>query len=605
MPPRNARKWLSALRMNAWRRTLARAGLWALLILILGSPAGALAQQTPGAAYRDAGRDAFHDKQYREAAKYLRLARFLSLENPALHLEVLARLALAEDAAKTPVPRDRTLDRFYEVESRFGAFESASLEPDVRQDFSTLLQHRYTRPQLMQVPTLAAELGLIAARPTRVPSPTAVPKAAEEAAPETPTRPPAAPEAQPASSPTRIPSSPTPAPTRVFPTATATLAPPSPTPVATQTPAPTSSHTPVPPTRTLTAPPPPPTPTHTPTATVTHTLTRTATAVAPTLTFTATRVPPTLTLTATHIPPTVTGTHTHTATPTLTATPRPATPTRTLTHTPTSTPTRVAPTATPTRTSTSTPTPTSVPPSPTTTSTRTATQTPVPPTPTSTHTPTQRTDVDADPPLGDADFTPPVGDADFDAHPDAPAGDADSISPAGDADWNALARALRPAGAGRYAARSITKINPVYPDRALKERVRGLVILRVLVSEDGLPVRVSVEKAAREDLTQAAIAAAQQWRFQPARKDGRPVRTFAVVRFPFEGVEFARTPSAGPPRDRDPDADSAAGPGELAGTYAALSLTRASDAARICSPCRCPQASASPTRRSSTATTGA
>ena len=92
----------------------------------------------------------------------------------------------------------------------------------------------------------------------------------------------------------------------------------------------------------------------------------------------------------------------------------------------------------------------------------------------------------------------------------------------------------------------ITQINPVYPERALKERVRGLVILRVLVSEDGLPVRVSVEKAAREDLTQAAIAAAQQWRFQPARKDGRPVRTFAVVRFGFEGVEFARTPLGAP-----------------------------------------------------------
>ena len=88
----------------------------------------------------------------------------------------------------------------------------------------------------------------------------------------------------------------------------------------------------------------------------------------------------------------------------------------------------------------------------------------------------------------------------------------------------------------------VTQINPVYPERALKDRVRGLVILRVLVSEDGLPVRVSIDKAAREDLTQAAIAAAEQWRFQPARKDGRPVRTFAILRFPFEGVEFARTP---------------------------------------------------------------
>ena len=83
---------------------------------------------------------------------------------------------------------------------------------------------------------------------------------------------------------------------------------------------------------------------------------------------------------------------------------------------------------------------------------------------------------------------------------------------------------------------------PVYPERALKERVRGLVVLRVLVSEDGTPARVAVEKAAREDLTLAAIDAAGQWRFEPARKDGRPVRTFVTLRFPFEGIPFARTP---------------------------------------------------------------
>jgi periplasmic protein TonB len=83
---------------------------------------------------------------------------------------------------------------------------------------------------------------------------------------------------------------------------------------------------------------------------------------------------------------------------------------------------------------------------------------------------------------------------------------------------------------------------PVYPEQALKERVRGLVVLRVLVSETGVPVEVQVERGARADLTAAAIAAARQWRFEPARKGGRAVRTFATVRFPFEGVQFARTP---------------------------------------------------------------
>jgi TonB family protein len=85
-------------------------------------------------------------------------------------------------------------------------------------------------------------------------------------------------------------------------------------------------------------------------------------------------------------------------------------------------------------------------------------------------------------------------------------------------------------------------VMPVYPERALRERVRGLVVLKVLVAEDGSPVRITVEKAAREDLTRVAIEAANQWRFEPARKNGRPVRTFTTLRFPFEGIQFARTP---------------------------------------------------------------
>ena len=68
------------------------------------------------------------------------------------------------------------------------------------------------------------------------------------------------------------------------------------------------------------------------------------------------------------------------------------------------------------------------------------------------------------------------------------------------------------------------------------------MVLRVLVSETGVPLEVKVEKAARADITAAAVTAARQWRFEPARKDGRAVRTHATIRFPFEGVQFARTP---------------------------------------------------------------
>lgn len=90
--------------------------------------------------------------------------------------------------------------------------------------------------------------------------------------------------------------------------------------------------------------------------------------------------------------------------------------------------------------------------------------------------------------------------------------------------------------------RPIDTLMPVYPERALKDRARGLVVLRVLVSETGVPLEVKVVKGARADLTEAAALAAWHWRFEPARKDGRAVQTYATIRFPFEGVQFARTP---------------------------------------------------------------
>jgi protein TonB len=86
---------------------------------------------------------------------------------------------------------------------------------------------------------------------------------------------------------------------------------------------------------------------------------------------------------------------------------------------------------------------------------------------------------------------------------------------------------------------------PIYPEKALRERVRGVVVLRVLVSQNGEPLEVTVERAARKDLTDAAVAAVKQWRFEPARKGGYRVRGYTRVRFPFEGVQFARTPLPG------------------------------------------------------------
>jgi TonB family protein len=83
----------------------------------------------------------------------------------------------------------------------------------------------------------------------------------------------------------------------------------------------------------------------------------------------------------------------------------------------------------------------------------------------------------------------------------------------------------------------------VYPPEDLKARIRGLVAMQVLVSERGVPLDIVVVERARGHLTEAAVTAVRRWRFEPATKNGEPVRAWTTVRIPFEAIPF---PTAAP-----------------------------------------------------------
>ncbi len=77
-------------------------------------------------------------------------------------------------------------------------------------------------------------------------------------------------------------------------------------------------------------------------------------------------------------------------------------------------------------------------------------------------------------------------------------------------------------------------IKPGYPPFALRARIGGIVVLRVLVSERGLPLQVEVIRGAPAGLTEAAVEAVRKWTFDPATKSGLAMRTWMVVPIPFE-----------------------------------------------------------------------
>jgi protein TonB len=68
----------------------------------------------------------------------------------------------------------------------------------------------------------------------------------------------------------------------------------------------------------------------------------------------------------------------------------------------------------------------------------------------------------------------------------------------------------------------VHRVDPPYPDFARRARVQGAVVLLMTVDERGLPMQVSLLDG-HPALREAALQAARQWRFEPARMDGRPV----------------------------------------------------------------------------------
>ena len=96
--------------------------------------------------------------------------------------------------------------------------------------------------------------------------------------------------------------------------------------------------------------------------------------------------------------------------------------------------------------------------------------------------------------------------------------------------------------------RILQTVYPVYPPDALRARIRGLVILAVLVSETGEPLEIRVIQRARAGLTEAAVVAVRQWKFEPAEKRGIPVTTWTTVRVPFEAIPYPPPPTETPVR---------------------------------------------------------
>ncbi len=83
---------------------------------------------------------------------------------------------------------------------------------------------------------------------------------------------------------------------------------------------------------------------------------------------------------------------------------------------------------------------------------------------------------------------------------------------------------------------------PHYPASAIKAHEQGKVTLKVLVDAKGDPVEAKVAKTdppdISSDLTDSAIAAVLQWKFNPSREHGKRVKGWALVPITYSLTEM-------------------------------------------------------------------
>ena len=80
----------------------------------------------------------------------------------------------------------------------------------------------------------------------------------------------------------------------------------------------------------------------------------------------------------------------------------------------------------------------------------------------------------------------------------------------------------------------ISGAEPQYTEEATAARVQGVVVLQVTISERGAVSEIEVLKGLSHGLTEAAIASVEQWRYQPATLDGKPVAVYYNVTVSFQ-----------------------------------------------------------------------
>ena len=81
---------------------------------------------------------------------------------------------------------------------------------------------------------------------------------------------------------------------------------------------------------------------------------------------------------------------------------------------------------------------------------------------------------------------------------------------------------------------AIHQPKPEYTELARKDKVEGVVVVSLVVDEQGLPQHLKVTRGLGDGLDENAIKAVKQYRFNPAMENGKPVAVYLNIEVDFK-----------------------------------------------------------------------
>jgi protein TonB len=76
-------------------------------------------------------------------------------------------------------------------------------------------------------------------------------------------------------------------------------------------------------------------------------------------------------------------------------------------------------------------------------------------------------------------------------------------------------------------------VDPEYPEPARRTGVEGTVILDATISETGQVTHVAVQRGLPLGVSEAAVSAVRQWKYEPAKGRNGPVASHKAIRIVF------------------------------------------------------------------------